>query len=210
MHPLVTLANGDFKYECTGSECSGRDTCSAPCCTYPRPPLLPEDIVVIERALGECLPLMRKECAIEVETRGYLSAFRKFGRPTLRQLGGGQCIFLNGGCVLHKLSLMQGGDGFDYKPTRCVLFPLHKREDGSWAMNEELFKDRDKPLEEQGPNAYFWPDNSCMVKNNSELPISISMMKEREFITKLESGEVPRFNGRIPDMRIINGVLDFS
>lgn len=160
-------------------ECTFGTTCEGNCCRS-RPHVLPEDIQAIESVLHRAIPLMRSEAQDLVIDKGYLSALKVEGHPTLRTINYSLCVFFNKGCVLHKLGALEG-DPFLYKPVRCILFPIGRNDDGSYGLVR-------KPAEAD-PDLF-----PCLTQaEGSDKTTSQSLKAEFAMIEQIENGTHPRF-----------------
>src|SRR5439155_19199387 len=119
--PVLNLSEAKF-------ECIFGRGCDGICCQQGRPPVSEDDIARIDLALPKVLPHLREPARKKIESVGYLSNWRKEGKPTLR-VADGWCVFFNQGCVLHKVGMLEG-NSFKYKPLLCAVFPLDVADGG--------------------------------------------------------------------------------
>jgi hypothetical protein len=125
--PVVNLDAATF-------ECTYGRGCDGVCCKGGRPPVYPEEEVVIRANLAKVLPLMAPAARRLVEREGFLSRRVKFGQPSLR-VSEGWCVFFHGGCVLHAAGAAEG-DPYKYKPAVCALFPIQRNARGEWYVRQ--------------------------------------------------------------------------
>lgn len=142
--PVINLKEARF-------ECIYGRGCDGICCQKGQPPVSEDDIARIEAALPKVLPELREAARAKVEKLGYLSNWKKDGKPTLR-VADGWCVFFNQGCVLHKIGMAEG-NSFKYKPVICAVFPLDMNDDGQWYIRQHGFEKEGWDLFCLNPNA---------------------------------------------------------
>jgi hypothetical protein len=132
-HPRLKVLNLDTAhFDCVFPSCGGV------CCQNGRPGVEKHEIAKLEKNLRKFEPHLRPEARRVIERGGFLSNRKKEGCSTLRVVGG-WCVFFNEGCVLHKVGAIEG-DRFEYKPWRCVAFPLDYTKKGEWFVRQWKFK----------------------------------------------------------------------
>jgi hypothetical protein len=161
--PVLNLSEAKF-------ECIFGRGCDGICCQNGKPPVSPDDIARIDSILQQALPHLREDARKKIEKGGYLSNWRKEGKPTIR-VAGGWCVFFNQGCVLHKMGMAEG-DSFKYKPILCAVFPLDLADDGQWYIRQQGY------LKEP------W-DLFCLDPNASQRPAADSMKDELALVERV-------------------------
>lgn len=131
MKPLPTLVenHATARFECVFPSCGGV------CCKNGRPPVEPAEERRIAENLARFLPHMRPAARAKVERDGFMTARVKEGLHTIA-VSESWCVFEHGGCVLHKVGLLEDGDPFKFKPWRCAVFPLERLDDDRWYVRQ--------------------------------------------------------------------------
>jgi len=130
--PIINLA--DARFDCT----FGRG-CDGVCCREARPPIYPEEVVMITANLDKFLPLMRPAARAAVKRSGFLVPRRRRVGQRLMRVVRGWCVFFHHGCVLHTVGAAEG-DKFRYKPSLCSLFPIQQDNRDRWYVRQKGFK----------------------------------------------------------------------
>jgi hypothetical protein len=165
--PVLNLAEATF-------ECIFGRGCDGICCKNGRPPVTEDDIARIDAALPKILSQLREPARKKIEKEGYLSNWRKQGKPTLR-VADHWCVFFNQGCVLHKIGMLEG-DSFKYKPVLCAVFPLDVNDDGKWYIRQWGYEDEE------------W-DLFCLNPKASPRPAAETMRTELALVKRLSEPE---------------------
>lgn len=162
---LNVLNLTEARFECVFPRCGGI------CCQQGEPAVEPDEVARITENLDRVLPYLRPEARAEIEASGFLSEKEKEGLPTAKVVDG-WCIFSNDGCSLHKLGAEEGS-WTQYKPWRCVAFPLSQREhDQQWFV-------RQWGLEEEAWTELFCLDPAASPKSAAE-----TLAGELEFVAR--------------------------
>lgn len=149
-------------------------TCGGICCQNGRPGVEPPEIDLIEKNLPKFLPHLRPASQKHLQKKSFLTNRQKQGCRTLSVVDG-WCLFFNEGCVLHKVGAMEG-DKYQYKPWRCVLFPLEPVSGGEWHVRQH------------GRRGEAW-DLFCLNPAESPLPASQTLVDEIRFANDLVAGK---------------------
>ena len=131
MLPVLNLNEATF-------DCTFGRGCDGVCCRNGRPPIYPDEQVILDANLSRILPALRPAARALVEAQGYLSRRVKAGLHSLRVING-WCVFFNRGCVLHRMGAAEGNT-FRYKPSICAIFPLGKDEHNQWYVRQKGYK----------------------------------------------------------------------
>ena len=156
------------RFECVYPKCGGV------CCIAGRPPLEAGEHARIEKNLAKFLPHLRPAARERVEAKGYLTQRKKDGLNALA-VSEGWCVFFNEGCVLHKVGAEEG-DKWNYKPWRCIVFPLERSPKGKWHVRQ------------WGLLREAW-DLFCLNPKESPKRASETLSEEAQFAQRLENGE---------------------
>ena len=148
-----------------------------------RPAIEPHEQQRIAKHLPKFMPHLRPEARALAEKSGWLSDQEKEGLPTLK-VSKGWCIFFNDGCVLHKVGAEEG-DRFQYKPWRCVLFPLSRdKKSGDWSVRQH------------GERGEAW-DLFCLNPKESPKTADTTIGGEVEYLAQaLADGRIPPLEGK--------------
>ena len=169
MLPVLNLNEATF-------DCTFGRGCDGVCCRNGRPPIYPDEQVILDANLSRILPALRPEARALVEARGYVSRRVKAGLHTLRVING-WCVFFNRGCVLHRMGAAEGNK-FRYKPSICAIFPLGKDEHNQPAWQCAGSVTCDVTESGQGPMAYTNPLSGVIDRIGNIALVSIEDLND--------------------------------